>query len=1140
MSFKFYIFFVLMTAFNSTGLIAATYPKLGEPYIRNYTMKDLLIGGPQVWCWVQDKRGMVYVGDMLGVLEFNGREWRRIENSNSSIVRDLTCDSFGRVFVGGSDDFGFLESDKAGKMIYKSIAKAIRERNVQFYDIWRIISTEKGIYFFSNEYVFRYFKNKITIIPVAFRVQDVYYIDKQIYLPTKMGLYSLDGSRLSRVSKKLCFHLTPFRGHELLAVDTLGKLSIFNLTTSEVNPFKSQAQQILARDLPSDLVRINDNRFAVATDAGRILILSNEGEILQIICKENGLMNGLIYRLYVDADENLWACMSTGIAKIDVNFPVQKFSGKHNVNINVLAAHKFNGRNYIGTLDGIYYQTGFDVSAPFTSNRFVRITNAVSECWDFKVINNQLYAICTNGVWIIDGLTIRSIYQIELPQKAHCFNVSPLFPNIIFVGMRGKCEAIVLNESKTPRKIRVVEKYSYEGVSEKIRKITTDKDGNLWLNTQFDGVYYLKFIGGDFKKFNLTLFGTKNKLSDLTDTRTYLVDGKIQIATTEGLFSPVLPQGALNSDKTQFKLSTIFGHKITDDVGMLEKLNDNSYLVVSKSMFIAKTHGGKQSFDTCGFNRLNVAIETLKLGEDSTIYFSSPDGLFNYDMKNHRNFGKSFNIIISKVLINNDSVLFGGSFYKRIEGKYNIVITRQNNELIPTIDYSFNSVKIHFAALFYEDPEAVEFQCQLVGFDREWSSWSQENKAVYTNLPNGEYTFRVRAKNVYGSLSSVTEYRFTIGAPWYKTWWAYTLYILFLISIIYIATILNTHRLKLKQKELERIIDNRTQEIKEQALVLKMTNEKLVEVDKFKQGVTSMIIHDLKNPINAIINMPENDPATQLKRIKQRGWQMLNLVMNILEVYKYEEAEVVLNYENCNLKTVVFEAVQAVSFLAIEKNQSIVINVPEAFRVKIDRDMIERVLVNLIINAIKYSPNNETIIIEVTLMDDNKPESNIKVAVKDNGIGIGFEKKQLVFEKFGQIIARNSGSVKSTGLGLAYCKMVVNAHKGEIDVDSTPGVGSTFWFTLPKSADSVLVSTSIEILNPIQKSSFALSIESKLVLKEQIQKLQETEFYKITEINKILAEIPKTESQEIQQWVSFLTRTVDAGNETLYNEVLNS
>lgn len=706
--------------------------------------------------------------------------------------------------------------------------------------------------------------------------------------------------------------------------------------------------------------------------------------------------------------------------------------------------------------------------------------------------------------------------------------------------MRGKCEAIVLNESKTPQKIRVVGNYNYAGVSEKIRNITPDKDGNLWLNTQFDGVYYLKFIGGDFKKNNLTLFGTKNKLSDLTDTRTYLVDGKIQIATTEGLFIPVLPQGALSLDKTQFKLSTVFGAKIMDDVAMLEKLNDNSYLLLSKSMFIAKTHGGRQSFDTCGFNRINVAIETMKLGEDSIIYFCSPDGLFNYDMKNHRNFGKSFNVIISKVLINNDSVLFGGSFYKRIEGKYNIAITRQNNELIPTIDYSFNSVKIHFAALFYEDPETVEFQCQLVGFDREWSSWSQENKAIYTNLSNGEYTFRVRAKNVYGSVSSVTEYRFTIGAPWYKTWWAYTLYTLFLIAIIYIATILNTHRLKLKQKELERIIDNRTQEIKEQALVLKKTNEKLVEMDKFKQGVTSMIIHDLKNPINAIINMPENDPVAQLKRIKQRGWQMLNLVMNILEVYKYEEAEVILNCEDCNLNTVVSEAAQAVLFLAIEKNQTIVINVPESFIVRIDRELIDRVVVNILINAIKYSPNNETITIVASFVDDNNPKSGIKVAVKDNGIGIGFEKKQLVFEKFGQIIARNSGSVKSTGLGLAYCKMVVNAHKGEIDVDSTPGAGSTFWFTLPEGSNNDLESMSVKILNQKQKSSFVLSVESKQVLREQIQKLQKTEFYKIMEINEILAEIQGIENQEIQQWLGCLTRAIDVGNETLYNEVLNS
>jgi len=232
---------------------------------------------------------------------------------------------------------------------------------------------------------------------------------------------------------------------------------------------------------------------------------------------------------------------------------------------------------------------------------------------------------------------------------------------------------------------------------------------------------------------------------------------------------------------------------------------------------------------------------------------------------------------------------------------------------------------------------------------------------------------------------------------------------------------------------------------------LNQQKEKLLILDQFKESMTGMIVHDLKNPLNAILglsSMNEEDEIMQM--INSAGNQMLNLVLNILDVQKFEDSAVKLNLSIAPLSEIVNTSISQVALLVKQKNQSIILNIPSECRVDVDVEIIVRVFVNILTNAIKYTQTGGKIKIGTKQNPENP--NQVIAYISDTGQGIPADKLHLVFEKFGQVEAKKSGGVRSTGLGLTFCKLVVEAHQGQIWVESEVGVGTTFLFHLPSKS----------------------------------------------------------------------------------------
>ena len=234
-----------------------------------------------------------------------------------------------------------------------------------------------------------------------------------------------------------------------------------------------------------------------------------------------------------------------------------------------------------------------------------------------------------------------------------------------------------------------------------------------------------------------------------------------------------------------------------------------------------------------------------------------------------------------------------------------------------------------------------------------------------------------------------------------------------------------------------------------------ITQEKRLE--QMRDDLVGMIVHDLKNPLAGVIGFAEimhskikkrddmPDFENFLSKILFQANTLHEMVNNILEVHKMEDGSMELQKDVSNLQTIITNAVRQVEMSAKQKDISITTDLPEPLPpVFVDPTKIIRLFANILSNGIKYTPEQGTMHISVKLPDDE-----ILVGITDTGQGIPTEYLETIFDRFAQIDRKKQGKAASVGLGLYFCKLVVESHGGKIWAESKPGSGSTFFFTFP-------------------------------------------------------------------------------------------
>jgi len=281
-------------------------------------------------------------------------------------------------------------------------------------------------------------------------------------------------------------------------------------------------------------------------------------------------------------------------------------------------------------------------------------------------------------------------------------------------------------------------------------------------------------------------------------------------------------------------------------------------------------------------------------------------------------------------------------------------------------------------------------------------------------------------------------------------------------GMLFLRSVRQNMELQSQRDELNRqkiLIEGQKRDAERQSAQLADTLAKLQRAEEMRDSLTAMLVHDLRTPLTTLIGpleMLKDGDLGQLTEMQGEivsmslgsGQRLLGLVNELLDISKMEAGEMKIRAESLRPQEALEKAVETVSLSQYGGGAPISIEVaPDTPLLQADSELVTRVLINLLGNAIKFTPTSGKITGGAT-RDETDPKM-VRFYVRDTGEGIPPEDVDRVFDKFGQVETRRAGRKQSTGLGLTFCKLAVEAHGGRIWVDSKLGEGSTFSFTLP-------------------------------------------------------------------------------------------
>ena len=428
---------------------------------------------------------------------------------------------------------------------------------------------------------------------------------------------------------------------------------------------------------------------------------------------------------------------------------------------------------------------------------------------------------------------------------------------------------------------------------------------------------------------------------------------------------------------------------------------------------------------------------------DGTVWFGGESGLLRYDPRTAKDYAVPYAAQIRGVLGRPSDLLFGGAFG---DGRLSSEQTSKDVLILP---YERNGLRFEYAAPAYNLPEGTEFQYLLEGFEEAWSAWSGEDHTEFTNLPeHRNYRFRVRARNAQGVIGEEAVFAFRVLPPWYRTWWAYAIYLVGAGGLVWGISgwRLREHRRAL---ESERMLSLRLERMNTR---LAETNERLRRADKLKDDLLANTSHELRTPLTSILGFSsvlqeegEEDQRELATAIHRSGQRLLDTVNGLLDMAKLQANLLELRPVELDLAEVARDVLGMLRPLAEERGLYLCL-MPDDLAVPAtaDRYAFERILINLVSNAIKFTPSGG-----VTVLLDGTDE-DVVLTVRDTGIGMDEAFLPHLFDAFKQASSGYSRSHEGSGLGLTIVKRVVELMGGRISVTSAVDEGTTFEVVMPR------------------------------------------------------------------------------------------
>lgn len=564
--------------------------------------------------------------------------------------------------------------------------------------------------------------------------------------------------------------------------------------------------------------------------------------------------------------------------------------------------------------------------------------------------------------------------------------------------------------------------------------IQEDKNGDLWFGTEDGGLNYLT---SDKQKF-LHYFSSPIELTD--PVRTLFIDSKNRLwAGKTGLylydykrksFFPVSSNPYLINKRIQ---------AITQD--------DKGFFWISTYNGLIKYHPDTKYFkrftDADGLQGLEFMPQSGLKTRSGHMIFGGTQGFNIFHPDSLKSKSYTYPVYLTDFKIFNKTIR-----HDRPDSPLDKYIGEANKI---TLDYNQSVFSIEYAALNYVSPAKTQYAYKLHGFDKNWNYVGSQRKATYTNLDPGSYTFYVKASTPEGTWNArTTSIQVIVRPPFWRTVWFKTL--VFLITLATLFLILYYRR----KFELQAFNDKKSE-----------------EMHKLQLQFFTNISHEFRTPLTLILGALDQILKQDSKSVFTRHYhtihrnanRLMHLISELMDFRKTETGSLKLKVMPGNFSAFLNEIIQEFKEEAVVHNIAFTVTQDKEYdHIWFDRQVLEKILLNLINNSFKYTPDNGSIEIEVlSALEENplgysgsvKMEQEYKggnylyISIKDTGIGISKNGITHLFERYYRISDHHLGS----GIGLAFVKSLTFLHKGNIFVYSEHRVGTQIVIAIPCSKE---------------------------------------------------------------------------------------